>query len=103
MRTSDGWDLIKKSFESNTLHLIGLLSDGGVHSRYDQLVSILKFAVEDGAKKIRIHVLTDGRDVADGTSVGFVESLVKDLSELVSMPALLPVVEGCTLRWTAMR
>ena len=82
MKRSEGWELIKKSFDNNTLHLIGLLSDGGVHSRYDQVIKVLQFAVEDGAKKIRLHILTDGRDVPDGSSIGFVEALVKDLSEL---------------------
>ena len=43
---------------------------------------LLKGASERGAKKIRIHVLTDGRDVLDGSSVGHAETLEKDLSEL---------------------
>ncbi|XP_066381287.1 2,3-bisphosphoglycerate-independent phosphoglycerate mutase-like [Miscanthus floridulus] len=78
----DGFNYIKESFESGTLHLIGLLSDGGVHSRLDQLQLLLKGASERGAKKIRVHILTDGRDVLDGSSVGFVETLENDLSEL---------------------
>lgn len=71
MKNGDGWKLISKSFESNTLHFIGLLSDGGVHSRYDQLLAVIKLAAEGGAKKIRVHALTDGRDVPDGSSVKF--------------------------------
>lgn len=43
---------------------------------------LLKGASERGAKKIRVHILTDGRDVLDGSSVGFVETLENDLSEL---------------------
>ncbi|KAE8729750.1 2,3-bisphosphoglycerate-independent phosphoglycerate mutase [Hibiscus syriacus] len=65
-----------------TLHLIGLLSDGGVHSRLDQLQLLLKGASEHGAKRIRVHILTDGREVADGSSVGFVETLENDLANL---------------------
>jgi len=80
--SGDGFNYIKESFESGTLHLIGLLSDGGVHSRLDQLQLLLKGASERGAKKIRVHILTDGRDVLDGSSVGFVETLENDLSEL---------------------
>jgi 2,3-bisphosphoglycerate-independent phosphoglycerate mutase len=49
----EGWKLISEAFESNTLHFIGLLSDGGVHSRTNQLFSMLKGAAEKGAKKIR--------------------------------------------------
>ncbi|MFS7987250.1 2,3-bisphosphoglycerate-independent phosphoglycerate mutase [Helianthus anomalus] len=78
----EGFNYIKESFANNTLHLIGLMSDGGVHSRLDQLQLLLKGASERGAKRIRVHVLTDGRDVVDGSSVGFAETLEKDLAEL---------------------
>lgn len=43
---------------------------------------MLKGASERGAKKIRLHVLTDGRDVLDGSSIGFAETLEKELSDL---------------------
>lgn len=42
----------------------------------------LKGASERGAKRIRVHILTDGRDVLDGTSIGFVQTLENELSEL---------------------
>jgi len=47
---------------------------------YAQL--LLKGCVERGAKRIRVHILTDGRDVVDGTSVKFVEILENDLAKL---------------------
>ncbi|KAF8397068.1 hypothetical protein HHK36_018706 [Tetracentron sinense] len=78
----EGFSYIKECFDTGTLHLIGLLSDGGVHSRLDQLQLLLKGASENGAKRIRVHVLTDGRDVLDGSSVGFAETLENDLSKL---------------------
>lgn len=43
---------------------------------------LLKGASERGAKKIRVHILTDGRDCLDGSSVGFVETLENDLVKL---------------------
>ena len=43
---------------------------------------LLKGASEHGAKKIRVHILTDGRDVLDGSSVAFVEMLENDLAKL---------------------
>ena len=43
---------------------------------------LLKGASERGAKRIRVHILTDGRDVLDGSSVGFVETLENDLAQL---------------------
>ena len=54
----DGWKYISEAFPNNTLHFIGLLSDGGVHSRYDQLIGFVKGAAKDGAKRIRVHILT---------------------------------------------
>ncbi|GLU17799.1 hypothetical protein SLE2022_341520 [Rubroshorea leprosula] len=78
----EGFKYISECFNNGTLHLIGLLSDGGVHSRLDQLQLLLNGASEHGAKRIRVHILTDGRDVLDGSSVGFVETLENDLAEL---------------------
>lgn len=43
---------------------------------------LLKGASERGAKRIRVHALTDGRDVLDGSSVGFMETLENDLAKL---------------------
>ncbi|GKA57851.1 retrovirus-related pol polyprotein from transposon TNT 1-94 [Tanacetum coccineum] len=69
---------------NNTLHLVGLLSDSGVHSRLDQLQLFLNRASECGAKNIRVRVLTDGRDVLDGSSVGFSETLKAEVANLRS-------------------
>lgn len=77
-----GWQYISEAFAEHTLHFIGLLSDGGVHSRYDQLAGCMKGAAERGAKRIRVHILTDGRDVPDGSSIQFIAGLEKDLEEL---------------------
>ena len=54
----DGWKYISEAFPNNTLHFIGLLSDGGVHSRYNQLIGFVQGAAKDGAKRIRVHILT---------------------------------------------
>ena len=48
---------------SNNIHLIGLLSDGGVHSHIDHILSMAKIA-KNSNKKVFIHIITDGRDVA---------------------------------------
>ncbi|XP_076959619.1 2,3-bisphosphoglycerate-independent phosphoglycerate mutase-like [Bidens hawaiensis] len=90
----EGFNYIKESFTTNTLHLIGLMSDGGVHSRLDQLQLLLKGASQHGAKRIRVHVLTDGRDVLDGSSVGFAEILEAELSELRSKGIDAQVASG---------
>nr|GEU52959.1 2,3-bisphosphoglycerate-independent phosphoglycerate mutase [Tanacetum cinerariifolium] len=90
----EGFNYIKESFATNTLHLIGLMSDGGVHSRLDQLQLLLNGASERGAKKIRVHVLTDGRDVLDGSSVGFAETLEAELASLRSKGIDAQVASG---------
>ena len=46
------------------LHLIGLVSDGGVHSHQDQLIALVKIAKEAGVDDILIHAITDGRDTS---------------------------------------
>ena len=81
MFTDAGWTYIKPAFAKNTLHLITLLSNGGVHSRYDQLSGVMKGAVKDGCTRIRLHILTDGRDVPDGTCHEYLATLEKDLAE----------------------
>ena len=78
----DGFAHVKQAFEGHTLHLIGLLSNGGVHARYEQLKQLFQGAYEHGAKRIRLHILTDGRDVPDGSSIEFVGQLEKDLEQL---------------------
>ncbi len=75
-----GWAEVKAAFTGGgTLHLIGLLSDGGVHSRLNQVLKIIDGAVRDGAKTIRLHVLTDGRDVPDQTADKYVAELEEHL------------------------
>ena len=81
MFTDPGWNYIKPAFASNTLHLITLLSNGGVHSRYDQLLGVMKGAVKDGCKRMRLHILTDGRDVPDGSCHEYLTTLQKDLDD----------------------
>jgi 2,3-bisphosphoglycerate-independent phosphoglycerate mutase len=65
-----------------TLHLIGLLSDGNVHSHVDQLYALIDRAVKDGATRLRVHCLLDGRDVGEKSALQYVEPLEKRLAEL---------------------
>ncbi len=61
---------------NGSLHLMGLLSDGGVHSHINQLYALLKMAKEAGiGQKVFIHALLDGRDVAPDSGAGFVAEL----------------------------
>ena len=53
---------------SSTLHLVGLLSDGNVHSNIDHLVALIEQATQAGIGRVRVHPLFDGRDVPDHTA-----------------------------------
>ncbi len=48
--------------KDSTLHIMGLCSDGGVHSHIDHLLGLIKWASINGIKKVAIHIITDGRD-----------------------------------------
>ncbi|KDD76196.1 metalloenzyme superfamily protein [Helicosporidium sp. ATCC 50920] len=77
----DGWKYVQDAARKHTLHLIGLLSDGGVHSRYDQLCLLIEGALERGVRRVRVHALSDGRDVKDRTARLWVERLQADCAE----------------------
>lgn len=74
--------------KKTTLHLIGLLSDGGVHSSTTHLDALLAKAREVGVKSVRIHVLLDGRDVPDHSAKEYVRELEDRLSEYNSDDSL---------------
>ena len=67
---------------SGTLHFIGLLSDGNVHSNISHLLSMLKEAKAEGVKKVRVHILLDGRDVPATSALDYVDQLENTLAEL---------------------
>lgn len=72
----------KKCNSGGTLHLIGLVSDGNVHSHIDQLHSLIDRCVVTGINRIRVHGLLDGRDVGQKSGLSYFEPLQKRLSEL---------------------
>ncbi len=67
---------------NSTLHVLGLLSDGGVHSHKDHMLAVLRVAVEKGINKIAIHVFTDGRDTAPRSAGEHLVELENLISEL---------------------
>lgn len=81
---SDAWrevtDNVVKS--GGTLHFLGLLSDGNVHSNIAHLYALLKNAKASGVRKARVHVLLDGRDVPSQSALEYVTALEKELAEL---------------------
>jgi len=64
-----------------TLHLIGLVSDGNVHSHFAHLRALIERAATDGVGRLRVHVLTDGRDVPARSALTWVEPLETRLAK----------------------
>ena len=76
-------DLISGVKDSGAaLHLMGLLSDGGVHSHVEHLYAILAVAKEAGLEKVFIHAFTDGRDTPPESGRAYMERLVEKTKEI---------------------
>ena len=66
----------------SSLHLMGLLSDGGVHSHITHLFALLKMAKDQGIQKVYVHCFLDGRDVPPTSGKHFVEQLQAKIQQL---------------------
>ncbi|MBK9579712.1 MAG: 2,3-bisphosphoglycerate-independent phosphoglycerate mutase [Fibrobacterota bacterium] len=66
-------DVLETAKKGGTLHFLGLFSDGNVHSHIDHLRAMIERAKADGAAKVRVHVLLDGRDVGETSALEYVE------------------------------
>jgi 2,3-bisphosphoglycerate-independent phosphoglycerate mutase len=75
------WKAIVERSKSrkSALHLIGLLSDGNVHSHIDQLLALIDGAARDGIARLRVHILTDGRDVGERTALTYIDRVEESL------------------------
>lgn len=67
---------------NSSLHLFGLLSDGGVHSHINHLISLIKTAKEKGVKNVYVHAFLDGRDVAPDSAKGYIQKLQHAMNDL---------------------
>lgn len=77
---SDAMDAAKKS--SGALHLMGLLSNGGVHSHNEHLYGLLRMAKNKGLEKVYIHTFLDGRDVPPTSGADFMAELEREIAEI---------------------
>ena len=68
--------------QENSLHLVGLLSDGGVHSSIEHLFSLLDMAKRKNVKNVCVHVITDGRDTPIDSGKKFIAKLETKIKEL---------------------
>ena len=66
----------------SALHLMGLLSDGGVHSHIEHLFGLMEMAKDMGVEKIYVHAFLDGRDVPPTSGAEYMEQLVKETERI---------------------
>ena len=66
----------------SSLHLMGLCSDGGVHSHLEHLYALVELAKRSGLKKVYVHCFMDGRDVPPSSGKGYLEQLDGKLKEI---------------------
>ncbi|MCF6297683.1 MAG: 2,3-bisphosphoglycerate-independent phosphoglycerate mutase [Flavobacteriaceae bacterium] len=83
----DAFNYAKKN--NKNVHLLGLLSDGGVHSHINHIKGLLKSANEYGLKNIYLHAFTDGRDVDPKSGKDFVEDIENYMQETTGKLASL--------------
>lgn len=72
---------------SNNLHLLGLISDGGVHSHIKHIIALAKIGASAG-KKVFIHIITDGRDVSPTSAKQYIQQLIDICDENINIATI---------------
>ena len=85
-------DVLKETYKhaaenNKTVHLIGLVSDGGVHSHINHLKGLITAAKDSGVENLLVHAFTDGRDTDPKSGIGFIEELEDHLEKNVGQIA----------------
>jgi 2,3-bisphosphoglycerate-independent phosphoglycerate mutase len=80
-------ELLKLLDKSKNLHLIGLMSDGGVHSHIDHLIGLAEIAAEKG-KTVWLHLITDGRDVSPTSAKLYLQQINAHLNEKIRIATI---------------
>ncbi len=80
---SDTWKwIVEPAASGATLHFIGLLSDGNVHSHIEHLIAMIRHADAQGVRSLCVHPLLDGRDVGATTALVYIDKLEAVLGEI---------------------
>ena len=92
----DAWKEIAENVraKNSTLHFIGLFSDGNVHSNIEHLKAMVAEAKKEGIKRVRIHVLLDGRDVPETSALDYVGPFEKFLDYLRALDFDVCIASG---------
>jgi 2,3-bisphosphoglycerate-independent phosphoglycerate mutase len=81
------------------LHLFGLVSDGGVHSRQEHLYALLKMARQQEVDRVFVHAFTDGRDTLPTNGAGYLNNCSRKCASTI--PARSPPLAAATTPWIA--
>ncbi len=73
---------VGRALDGATLHFLGLHSDGNVHSHTDHLYTMLRRAADDGVRRVRVHILHDGRDVPSRSALHYIAATEAVLSDI---------------------
>jgi len=73
---------VDKALEKGYIHIIGLFSDGGVHSHNNHLFALLKLCKDKGLKRVYVHALTDGRDTGPHSGLGYAKDFLIQAKEI---------------------
>nr|QUE28822.1 pgmA [Porphyropsis coccinea] len=77
-----------------SLHLIGLCSDGGVHSHIDHLLALIEFTQKYNVNKVYIHFIADGRDTSQYSALSFIKTIKAYLQKHKAVNVVLATVTG---------
>jgi 2,3-bisphosphoglycerate-independent phosphoglycerate mutase len=94
--------VLKQAMKGPVLHLLGLVSDGGVHSSQQHLNALVEMAKREGVKRVFVHAFTDGRDTSPSSGVRFVQQLEEYLSRQSSADGMKASVATVSGRYFAM-
>src|SRR5680860_190751 len=79
---TETWTRVVEHAAHGTLHLLGLHSDGNVHSNLEHLYALLRRAADDGVASVAVHILHDGRDVDARSAQRYIERTESVLAEI---------------------
>ena len=93
---SDTWRELVSGVKANasTLHFMGLFSDGNVHSHIDHLKALVEAAKNEGVKRVRLHILLDGRDVGETSALDYVLPFEEYMASLRSEDFDIAIASG---------
>ena len=91
-------DAVRSALErGRAIHLLGLVSDGGVHSHQRHLYALLRLCAQQGAKRVYVHAFLDGRDTLPTSGAGYLEQLQQQMREIG-----VGAIASCSGRYYAM-